>query len=74
MNWEAEKQLGERIRRFREGRKLTQEQFSAKLQLCGCDLTRSAVAKIEAGQRHLYVDELHCIAKVLAVSYSELLD
>lgn len=74
MNWEAEKQLGERIRRFREGRKLTQEQFPAKLQLCGCDLTRSAVAKIEAGQRHLYVDELRCIAKVLAVSYSELLD
>ena len=36
----------------------TQEQLAAKLQTLGCDITRSAVAKIEVGQRHLYPDEI----------------
>ena len=74
MNHEYEKMVGQRIRYFRELRGLTQEQLSAKLQLLACDITRSAVAKMEAGQRHIYLDELKRIAEILCVSYESLLD
>ncbi len=74
MNTEYEKLLGSRIRFFREERKLTQEQLSARMQINGCDVTRSALAKIEVGQRHLYVDELKLIKEILNVSYGDLLD
>ena len=52
---------------------MTQDALAAKLQLAGCDMTRSAVAKIEVGQRHLYPDELILIRNILNVSYEELL-
>ncbi|MGN0557308.1 MAG: helix-turn-helix domain-containing protein, partial [Acutalibacteraceae bacterium] len=58
MNATVEKRIGNNIRILREGARLTQEQLSAKLQVLGCDITRSAVAKIEVGQRHLYPDEI----------------
>lgn len=74
MNTEYEKLLGSRIRFFREERKLTQEQLSARMQINGCDVTRSALAKIEVGQRHLYVDELKLIKEILNISYTDLLD
>jgi len=46
--------------------------LSVKLQLLGCDITRSAVAKIEVGQRHIYVDELKCIKEILDVSFDDI--
>ena len=58
MNEIIEKRIGHNIRTLREAAGLTQEQVAARLQLQGCDITRSAVAKIEVGQRHLYPDEL----------------
>ena len=51
---------------------MTQEQLAAKLQLGGCDITRSAVAKIEVGQRHLYPDEIILIKNILKADYSEI--
>ncbi|OKZ83233.1 MAG: transcriptional regulator [Clostridium sp. 44_14] len=73
MNTEYEKKLGKQIRTFRESRGLTQEQLSARLQLNNCDITRSALAKIEVGQRHIYPDELCLLKELLNVSYDELL-
>ena len=58
MNPSVEKQVGQNIRRLRLKLKMTQETLAAKLQLEGCDITRSAVAKIEVGERHLYPDEI----------------
>lgn len=72
MNNEFEKRLGANIGRIREKRRLTQEQLAAKLQTLGCDITRSALAKIEVGQRHIYPDELRCLKEALSVSYDEL--
>lgn len=74
MNAEYEKLVGGNIRKLREERRLTQEQLSARLQIHGCDITRSALAKIEAGQRHLYPDEIYCLKQILAVSYERLLE
>lgn len=72
MNHEYEKKIGGRIRELRENSKLTQEQLSARLQVSGCDITRSALAKIEVGQRHLYPDEIKLIKEILAVEYDDI--
>lgn len=72
MNAEIEKQIGANIRILREKANMTQELLSTKLQLSGCDITRSGVAKIEVGQRHLYPDEIILIKQILNVSYDEI--
>ena len=74
MNNSFEKQVGNKIKTLRESKKLTQEQLSAKLQVNDCDITRSALAKIEVGQRHIYIDELKMFKKILETSYEELLE
>ncbi len=73
MNYEIEKQVGNNIRKLRENANLTQEQLSAKLQINGCDITRSALAKIEVGQRHLYPDEIILLKEILNTSFDEIL-
>ena len=73
MNAEFEKLVGARIRLYREQCKLTQEQLSAQLQVRGCDITRSALAKIEVGQRHIYIDEIRLFKELLGVEYEDLL-
>ena len=72
MNIEYEKKIGENIRSMRIIKGYTQEQLSAKMQLGGCDITRSAVAKIEVGQRHIYPDEIKLIKEILGVDYDEI--
>ena len=72
MNPQVEKRIGQNIRRLREARDMTQDLLAAKLQLRGCDITRSAVAKIEVGQRHLYPDEIILIREILDVSFDEI--
>ena len=72
MNAEYEKKFGNNIRICREKAHMTQELLSAKLQLNGCDITRSAIAKIEVGQRHVYPDEIKLIKEILNISFDEL--
>ena len=74
MNPEIEKAVGTNIKRLREKAGLTQENLAAKLQIEGCDITRSAVAKIEVGQRHIYPDELILLKKILRTEYDDLLN
>ncbi len=74
MNKEVEKAVGNNIRRLREKADITQEQLSARLQVNGCDITRSALAKIEVGQRHLYPDEIILLKKLLGVSYDDIFE
>ena len=72
MNWNCEKRVGQNIRELRERQDLTQDMLSARLQVNGCDITRSALAKIEVGQRHIYVDELILIKDILGVTFEDL--
>lgn len=72
MNKKVETLIGNNIRRIREEKGLTQEQVSSRLQVCGCDITRSAYAKIEVGQRHLYPDEIILLKTILNTSYEEI--
>ena len=73
MNIDYEKRVGKNIRKLRNDKKLSQEMLAAKLQVLGCDVTRSALAKIEVGQRHLYIDELKALKEILNVSYEDIL-
>ncbi|MBQ7760439.1 MAG: helix-turn-helix transcriptional regulator [Clostridia bacterium] len=72
MNEKIERKIGNNIRALRERAGLTQEYVAAKFQIFGCDITRSAIAKIEVGQRHLYPDEIILFKKILNVGYEEI--
>ena len=72
MNINFEKQVGKNIRNLREAANMTQELLAAKMQLAGCDITRSAIAKIEVGQRHLYPDEIFLIKEILNTTYESI--
>lgn len=72
MNIDFEKNFGNNLRKIRESKKMTQEVVAAKMQLRGCDITRSAVAKIEVGQRHIYLDEILILKEIFDVSFDEM--
>ena len=74
MNKQIETKIGQNIRKIREAKGMTQDTLAAKLQLAGCDITRSAVAKIEVGQRHLYPDEIILIRKILGTTFNAIFD
>ncbi len=74
MNREIEIKIGTNIRVLRERAGITQEQLSARLQVEGCGITRSALAKIEVGQRHLYPDEIILIKNILGVEYEDIFE
>lgn len=72
MNPMIEKRIGNNIRMLREKQNMTQDLLATKMQIGGCDITRSAIAKIEVGQRHLYPDEVILIKNILEISYDEI--
>ncbi len=72
MNAEYEKNVGNNIRIIREKTKMTQDALATRLQLFGCDTTRSAVAKIEVGQRHIYPDEIKLIKEILNTTFDKI--
>jgi transcriptional regulator with XRE-family HTH domain len=72
LNTEVEKKIGQNIKALREKSDMTQDKLASQLQLRGCDITRSAIAKIEVGQRHLYPDEIILIKEILKTTYEEI--
>ncbi|MBQ8164347.1 MAG: helix-turn-helix transcriptional regulator [Clostridia bacterium] len=72
MNKEVETKIGNNIREIREKIGMTQDTLATKLQVRGCDITRSAVAKIEVGQRHLYPDEIILIKEILNANFESI--
>ena len=66
------KKLGANIRSLRKEAGITQETLATKMQINGCDITRSAYAKIEVGQRHIYPDELYLIKAILNIDWNDL--
>ena len=73
MNKAYANRVGTHLSWLRKLKKLTQEQLAARMQLLGCDITRSALAKIEVGQRMLCPDELKALRSALSVSYDDIL-
>ena len=65
MDRDYEVKLGYYIRSIRKNNKLTQDELATQLQLKGCDITRSALAKLEVGQRHFYPNEIKALHDIL---------
>lgn len=63
--------IGGNIRKARNAQNMTQEELAAKLQVLNCDISRGTLAKIEAGIRHISVEELNAIKEVLKMSYDD---
>ena len=67
---------GQKVREIREQlpEKTSQRKLADMLQMEGLDLDKNAVQRIESGKRFVTDIELKVLAKVLGVSYQELLD
>lgn len=66
---------GEKIKQYRLSKpNISQKRLADLLQIQGLDLDKNAVQRIESGQRFVTDIELRILAKVLNVSYEELLD
>lgn len=67
---------GKKVKQYREALPSAPSQrgLADLLQLEGLDIDKNAVQRIESGQRFVTDIELRVLAKVLGVSYSDLLD
>ena len=72
MDKKTEAVIGKNIKLIREQNGITQELLATRLQLEGIDMTRSAVAKIEVGQRHLYPDEIKLIKEIFNITFDDI--
>lgn len=66
---------GQKIKELRKKlpNKTSQRQFANMLQLQGLDIDKNAIQRIESGKRFVTDIELCAIAKVLNISFDELL-
>ena len=67
---------GKKIKHLREHlpNRTSQKMLADMFQLAGLDVDKNAVQRIESGQRFVTDIELKVIARVLQVSYQDLLD
>ena len=67
---------GKKVREFRTRlpERTSQRKLADMLQMAGLDIDKNAVQKIECGKRFVTDVELSALAKVLGVSYQDLLD
>ena len=64
---------GERIRKARKKKKLSQADLAAKMQLEGIQMAQDSISRIEIGTRFIPDYELPLYAKILDVSVAWLL-
>lgn len=64
---------GNKVRKARKERKLSQSELAAQLQLNGVILERDSISRIEAGTRFVTDYELVMLAKVLKVDLDQLI-
>jgi len=64
--------IGSRVRQLRLSQGLSQAQLTAKCQIAGLNITRSALARIETRERGVADFEAHLLALVLKAKISDL--
>lgn len=64
--------IGLQVKHLREYQGLTQEQFAARCNLLGWDISRGTLAKIEARVRRITDEEVFLLSKALKVPINEL--
>ena len=66
---------GQKIRKQRlEMKNVSQRKLADMLQVQGLDIDKNAIQRMESGKRFITDIELKALAKVLNVTYAELLD
>ena len=65
---------GTQIAKYRKELKKSQRELADVLQLLGLDVDKNAIQRIEAGKRFVTDIELVYLAKVLRVTYEDLLN
>ena len=65
-----DRNIGAKVKFYRERMGLTQKELAARLQVNGCDLSETIVGHIETGHRAVSVFEIDKLAEVLQVDYS----
>lgn len=65
---------GTQIAKYRKAMDKSQRELADALQLLGLDVDKNAIQRIEAGKRFVTDIELVYLAKVLNVSYEDLLN
>ena len=66
---------GQKIRKLRlEMKNVSQRKLADMLQVQGLDIDKNAIQRMESGKRFITDIELKALAKVLNVTYAELLD
>lgn len=64
--------VGPQVRQLRETQRMTQEEFTARCNIVGLNISRSTLAKIESQVRRVTDDEVALLAKALKVSVTSL--
>ena len=65
-------QVGPQVRKLREQAGMTQDQFTARCNLVGFNISRGTLAKIESQVRRVTDQEVALLAKALKVEISKL--
>ena len=66
--------IGDKVKKFRKQKKMSQQTLSNKLELLGVYVCRGSVSRIEDKLRSVTDIELSAIAKVLEVSVTDLIE
>ena len=66
-----DRNMGDNLRRLRDGANISQEKLCAELQRRGCDIGRSTYAKYEAGELNIKASVLIELRKIYHCTYDE---
>ena len=66
-----DKNIGENLKDLRYKHKISQEKLCGKLQLMGCDISRSCYAKYEAGELNIKVSVLKALKEIYQCEYDD---
>lgn len=72
IDYEVQNVVGEKIKKFREERKLSQKELSEKLETQAIYICRGSISRIESHERTVTDFELRAMAQILRVSIEEL--
>lgn len=67
-----DRHLGAKIKYYRQQKCWTQEQLAARMQVAGCNISKSILARIEGGYRSTSVYEIDKFVEVFGITYDEL--
>ena len=66
--------VGEKVRRLRQARRMSQQALSAQLELRGIYVCRGSVSRLEDGLRTVTDIELYALAQIFQVSIESLFE